>query len=336
MALVPCRKCGASIAESAVQCPKCGELDPASPSVQPKKKNVLRRGLAIVAVALVAAIALIVLVPSLVHDSTQEKQAKAAQSKADAALRSFIRDYGDRYSDPVSTYQAEEAYEASHSDGPNNGGLLITQETIANYDMSASMDLSGSPLGFEGYKLPLSAKADRATSMEIFNNYTCKEMSLYMNLLARNSNNPDAVAIIDFEISHWCASNWGQSSPENAQIDDTSMQTMMETAKSVVAEYGSAANYTVAPGSATEGDPNFTYFDPNLSPDVLGLDEDHNVTKLQDYADVAILVDTYSRGSVFHETHTLKNFQLFVDRQDPFPGDDFTMISIGQTANSGY
>lgn len=63
--------------------------------------------------------------------------------------------------------------------------VVIPDEFFANYNMSAQQN-AVSPVGFEKYRLLSGGKIDQATAIKIFNEYTAKELSLYMNALAKN------------------------------------------------------------------------------------------------------------------------------------------------------
>jgi len=237
------------------------------------------------------------------------------QEEIPAEAMSFVSEYGSRYTDPVSTYYAEQAYIAA-----GNKGLLMPDVYINEYDASAQMDRL-SPLGFEWYSLSPDAKIDLSTSMEIFNKYTAKEVGIYMNALAKNPT-PEATTIIDNEFMNYCSDT---NNANRFTEDDKYINTLMETAKSIVAKYGSAANYTLAQGSTIEGKPNSTYFDKDLVTIIQGQDENGVTNIFENKINLAIEVEVFSGKSSTKDEVIIKDAEIFVIRQL-----NSARISIGQ------
>jgi len=288
--------------------------------------KVVYRWLAIIAVVAVVAIVVVVVVPPMMRGANQaasggsqsasgEAAATAENASIPAEAQAFVTEYGSRYADPVSTYYAEQAYIAA-----GNKGRLMPDIYISNYDASAQMN-SVSPLGFEWYSVSPDAKIDLTTAMKVFNEYTAKEVSIYMNALSKNPT-PEAIAIIDNEFMNYCSDT---NNANRFTEDDEYIATLMETAKGVVAKYGSAANYTVAQGSTVEGRPNSTYFDKDLVTLIQGQDEKGITTKFSNKVNLAVDVEVFNGESATKDEVTIKDAELFVVRHL-----DGYRISIGQ------
>lgn len=164
---------------------------------------------------------------------------KNIDSSVPAEARQFVSQYGDRFNDPVATYYSEQEYEElSH-----NKSLMISNEAIANYDMSAQPTGEISPLvGFEKCKLPADTTIDTKTAVAIFNNYTSKELSLYLNCLAKNPS-PEAQAVIDYEFKNYCSNS--NAFAGDSEYTDTLMQTM----HNLVRQFGSSTEYYIGKGA---------------------------------------------------------------------------------------
>jgi len=182
------------------------------------------------------------------------KPANTGEIKQEAPIdsKSFIAEYGSRYEDPLSTYY----YVQSFTETNNNKSVLMSDKYIAEYDMSAEKGAI-SPLGFESYSISPDTKFDLSTAIELYNKYTSKELSLYMNALAQNPS-PEAVAIIDSQFMDYCSNTDNTTS---AADDSKRIGALMDTAKQVVKKYrGSAVGYIVAEGSTNFDNPNMSYF----------------------------------------------------------------------------
>jgi hypothetical protein len=306
---VSCAACGAEVAAQARYCTKCGqpvgsgpavcsgqprtdEPDPPGPSAHSGKRSALGRRLVIVAALLVAAFVLIVDVPSFMQN-------RAAQNRAKAPVRSFVRDYGTRYNDAVSTYYATQAYRKA-----TGVDLVMTKDYITNYDPLATTEQGPtSTLGFERYSLPVDAKIDIATCEKIFDEYIAKELTLYMNLIAKN---PNATDIIDSQFTNFL----GPADTDHADRDYTVK--LMESAKVEVAKHGSSANYKVEPISDNDNDysnPNVSYIDniPSASVDIMETDKYGTTTWFALNARVGVEIDTYKGQTVSQSADHLWN-----------------------------
>ena len=237
-------------------------------------------------------------------------------------ILAYDESFNYRFNDMASVYFADEAYRA------RNGGssLLLKDEYFIKYDFSDDM-YEISKLGFERYTLPKSTVVDRAVSLEIFNNYTLKQLSLYMNYIAMNPT-AEAEKVIDFEFRHYGSVGGGDNIPEFA-AHNRKIDSLMDVAKSVVAKYGSAAIYNVAPGSIEEDNQNVTFFNDNQSIDVTAIDKNGMGTTIQYYGDLLINVEVFSGKTVTQKKEIIKNFHFSIMRQPNNPAADFTYISIG-------
>lgn len=234
----------------------------------------------------------------------------AEQQDLSVEAKAFVAEYGDRYSDPVSTFYANKSYEIEYGTK-----LVMSDAYISEYDTTAQMHET-SPLGFERYMIPKNAKIDQELSMKIFNEYTSKELSLLLNCLAKNST-PEGMAIVDFEFAKYCSTDGNE---------------LMETAKAIVEKYGSAANYIVEPASNNSDNSNISYFNENDSTDAQAVDENGKITEFSSLTDLGITIESYSEQNFTQSEEIIKNFQLdiFIG---PNPGYDSAPVYIGLIAN---
>ncbi len=216
--------------------------------------------------------------------------------------RSFVSEFGDRYlstSTAVSTYYAEKAYESQN----NDKGSVISNDYIDTYEAGGLVDTT--ELGFKGYSLPLDIAYDQETSMKVFNEYTAPMLNRYMNLVARNT---DAVDIIDSQFYDDCIGiDPKDINPLNQQAIIAG-QNFMSMAKSVVAKYGSNANYSVALASNKETSTDSTFFFDALttSSNISGQN-----SGFEQYVDLLIDIDTYNGKKKSHESKTTDVYLTF-------------------------
>lgn len=254
-----------------------------------------------------------------------------------AEAQHFVNDYSDRYSDPVSTYYAEMAYEAK-----NNGlGAVISDEILKSGKISTNSVIGEtSEIGFTEYRLPIDAKMDQETSLDIFNDYTSKNLDRYMNMLSKNPS-PEATAVLDSQFKNYCSDAMGDNLPQvGFLLDDAKIKTLMDTAKEVVAKYGSNADYSVAKAIAIMDDPentSNTVFTNTVTNTETYKWHDKKIEALHEIGvRLVINVDVYNGKNITREIETINNVELSVMRQpDTFGGtpdapDKFTYISIGQ------
>ncbi len=248
--------------------------------------------------------------------------------------QNFVIGSGNRYADPVSTYYAEISYAKNN----NNIGSIITDEDIEAGKVTTDRTIGeNSEIGFTEYELPIDAKMDQETSLKIFNEYTSKNLSRYMNLLARNPSK-EAQIVIDKQFENYCSSALGDNLPATAfPLDDTKIESLMDTAKSVVAKYGSNANYTVTPATTRRANPNSssTLFTSTESSNEI---YDWSDTKIQTIHElgvkIVIDVEVFNGKNVTSKQEVLKDIQLSIMRQPTVAksrtGSPYTYISIGK------
>lgn len=197
--------------------------------------------------AALLAVALVVLIGAASGcASTATRSASGLQNVAQLGETSFVAEYGSRYSDTKSAYNAVLGYVEN-----GNSAVLMTNDYIANYKKS-TQDTTSS-LGFERYSIPAGTKMDHAAFIVIFNQYFAKELARYMNALAQNPT-PEGRAIVDSQFAEFCL-----NTDANDSNLDSEFSRLVKTAQGVVEKYGSAANYNVAPGS-TNPDDHSTWF----------------------------------------------------------------------------
>jgi|GEM_PF-1165427 len=258
------------------------------------------------------------------------------QPSLSAEAQKFVDTYGDRYADPVSTYYSEKAYiEKNYVSGLQD---ILGDEYVANFDSQEEQmpDGQSDMLGFKMYELPMNQKMDQAEFIKVFNEYFAGGMSNYMNLLSKNPS-PEAVAVIDSEFEKFYSDTAQKDLPAEFTYDDEEIANLMDTCKQVVAKYGSAANYAVAPAVA------YDYTDSQSGTVFKSLAVDTGHVKDQNGVDVqyfftgninmAIDVDVFKGDKATKVTDVLKNTQLTIWHQRDVQGlgnDRFTDISIGQ------
>jgi hypothetical protein len=265
-------------------------------------------------------------------NSQPNPNATTTELPANLGEKTFVSTYGERYTDPVSTYYADQAYKKA-----NHGrDLVMTDTFINNYDKTAERP-AVSDLGFSWCELPKDAKFDQATSIKLFNGYVAKEMTLAMNYWAKNSSD-QAVAITDFEVTHYCSDASWENYPNSKldfTADDAPLATMIDTFKGVAEKYGSTANFTVMPGKVGEygsDTPNVTNFYSGDSTTIWAPDAKGKPTAFSNQADIAISIDIYNGKNVTHTSEVLKSVELSFMRNpmgNPTQSNS-TGISIGQ------
>lgn len=241
--------------------------------------------------------------------------------KIPAEAQKFVTEFGSRYVDPVSTYYAVEAYKKDH-DGKTP---ILTDEFINNYDNSGPQDGELSILGFTTYRLPLDTEVSQKTFIDIFNSYMKPNLDLYMNLLSKNPS-AKAVAIIDDEFKSYCSQN------TSFKEDDAQIAMLMNTAKSKVAEFGSAADYSVAKATDKPTGKDSTVF-PMAGSIMFGsIPWNKQIIKNYTIGGIDLVIDTdkFSGKTVSRDSKIRHGVTLAIWRQ-PVTGDaNYSNISIGQ------
>jgi hypothetical protein len=208
------------------------------------------------------------------------------QISVPAEALSFVETYKNRYEDPVSAYYSEKAYEAA------NGGksLILTDDFVASYEPNKE-EFNGSVLGFERfpYNYPSSTKMDPELFMSIYNSYISKEMSLYMNALAKNPT-AEGTGIVDRQFQAYCS--YHTDAAGDYTFDDEYIASLMTTLKRVVTKHGSAANYAATNGTSDQS-AGTTLFNPNDTV-VIGGDEAATSVQYTFNYDLVIRVEEFS------------------------------------------
>lgn len=253
--------------------------------------------------------------------------------------KSFVDMFQDRYADPVSVYYAEKSYrETIIQSGAIFGDEFLNSIEILNYRKDEK-----NIIGFFAYKLPLSAESNSDTAIKVFNEDTSINLSLYLNDLARNPSQK-ATDIIDHEFRLYCSNADMLGEPQAFSHDDAEIDMLMDTAKKIVAEYGSAANYSVAKATTSGSDPNMTQFNTAINIEThtytahVGTDTyKHTMDDLQSGGvKLVINIDAFNGDKVTHIDKILDSVQMSIIRQPSVSGgtesnpDEYTYISIGQ------
>lgn len=297
-----------------------------------RNKKSLSRGQKILAGV---AIALVIGAGGMIANVTYQNHVASASSvetgskTAPAEAKNFMDQYGSEYSDPISTYYAEKGYEQTH----NGAGALIGTDYInSTLEANKQNDYNGETcvLGFNMTKLPLDSAINQATSIDIFNKYTAKNLSLYMNLIAKNPD-PKAIEVIDGQFLAYCLGTYTNADRNviaGNQEAITEANKLLNTAKSVVKKYGSAANYTVAQASNNDNDLSKTQFGHIATTNARVDSNGNNIGFSDSGVNLVIDIDLYSGEKVLGKTETIKDVQLSVNRQ--------RLVSGGTSADPIY
>jgi len=289
-----------------------------------KEHKLLRKGLA---VALAGAVALGAAgcsgdkvgakAPEINPSTTSEAVVEAQEIPQEA--ESFVEQYGSRYEDPVSTYYAAKALESEYG----NKSLVLSDEFFVNYNVDSQKNAVSS-IGFELYSLPLVDEVSVEDFTKVFNEYVVKELSLYMNSLAKNPT-PEAQQVIDFEFTNWCSDAMNRDNNPAPTKDEEYVAKLMSTCKGIVAEYGSSANYTVKRATNNEVEvEGESYVSPHGIVNVLKVDENGKIITFTNNLDMAIVIEKYNDNTPTGETLLISDIQLTYTRQPA------GMIAIGQ------
>ena len=242
--------------------------------------------------------------------------------------KSFVDKYGSRYADPVATYYAVKGYGTEYF----GVGSIIGDGFVDNYDLTNMQDSTNGQLGFETLELPATTENSQATALNVFNEYTAPNLTKYMNWLSKNPGGK-TVDFIDNAFRNYCSNTANNNLPNLAfTLDDEYIDNLMNTAKSVVSEYGSTADYTVAPASINETDPNKSSFPSVITQIGKTKWHEYDVTSMESSGvRLVINVDNYnSKGEVSHINKTFKNTELIIIRQPDYTGAKSNIVSIGK------
>lgn len=274
--------------------------------------------------------------PEVKPSTTTESVAEPVEAPEESKL--FMVDFGDRYEDPISTYYACEGAKISHGND-----FLVTDGYLKSYAESRAnryQDGTPSELGFRPYAFSAGEAVDANTSIEIFNNYTSKQLELYMNLLSKNPTQA-GVSAIDKQFMDNCSDTKFDTIPDKSfHEDDQEIQAMMEIAKSVVEKYGSAANYTVQTAEFRTSDDTKSNFDPAMFTSNF-IDTKYGASTslvfAQSSADIVIAVDFYTGENVSRIYHTISGVNIIYMTQPiehEVYGSTTSSLSIGLTSNN--
>jgi len=288
--------------------------NPEATSLTPERKKLTKKqmmGMGAVVLAVLSAIGGGVAVNALSENRPTTIEAPAnsgEEQKIPAEAESFIAEYGARYEDPISTYYADKDYNEFN----DTTGVIMTDSYANTYEIANTKNGETSDLGFYMLQLPLESKISQTNSIEVFNNYTAKELSLYMNCVSKNPS-PEAVAVINDQFMSYCSGG-----RENGNtLDDRSIEgsmKLLETVRSITSKYGSAANYTVAQASSSEGE-DTTIFN-KYKPTIDIRNSDHQSVGFSDGGiKLVINIDVYDGKEKISKVEVLDNIQLSVWRQ---------------------
>ncbi len=252
----------------------------------------------------------------------EQTTTETAEEPIPSEAKEFIAEYGARYSDPLSTYYAEKAYRDA-----SDQGSMITDAYVAEYDINSPSGGS-SDLGFEFYELPLDSEVSAQLSLDVFNNYTARQLTIYMNTLARN---PNGKEVIDDHFKDLCSYNSGLDQSPGAAFtkDDPYVENLMDTFGSIVDRHGSNAHYTVTMASETGDDESASSFDMRRTP-IVGTDDHGHVGQFSCNADIVVRVDVYNADDFVTTYETIEDVELTIIRQPYNTTDSISGISIGQ------
>lgn len=253
-----------------------------------------------------------------------EKQAAAPTEKkisVPAEAKSFVDEFGSRYTNPVASYYAEKSYESQH------GGkkLVMTDNYINKYEISDVIKGETSELGFAMTRLPLDATISQETMMQLFNDRTANNLSLLINLLAINTS-PKGQEIIKSQFLNACSDTWS----ERKNDDDRDVQNLFNTASSIANKIGNNSICKVMPASNQDGTDG-TYFNSNINPEIQGIDKNGNTTFFA-YNNVvlAISVDSFNDDGKMSNSKMKPTIDLSYMRKPAVSGAKFTYLSAGQ------
>jgi hypothetical protein len=205
----------------------------------------------------------------------------------------------------------------------------MTDDYINNYKKPRQQG-TVSPHGFVWYELPLNAPLNEETAVRVFNEYTKPMMDNYLNYIAKNTTSAGR-AIIDEEFLSYCSNT---DSANAFKYDDDGINILMNTAKAIVAKYGSAANYSVAPASIGyySDNPKNTIFLAGINPMVNEGLWNKEPIKSCDQPGVLLVVniDKYTGQDVVHATEIIEDVQISFWEQPAWSESASTRLSIGQ------
>ena len=244
-------------------------------------------------------------------------QGQEQQPSLSPEEQSFIGAYSDRFSDPIATFNAQEAYVKQH---PERAWLTIGNNDFNNYDLTQTASAPVSPFGFEIRVLKPEQKFTTQTLIDQLN-VSIPEMSLFMNYLAMNPL-PNQVAVIEKEYSNY-AGYYNQNT-----------QHMLDTLAEIVQKDGTNAIYEINPATTDESaDPSKnSIFPVNQENGIIeAVNEKHETISSSTYGNLSITVTTFDKNNnQVVTTETIDNFGFNVTRAQIGDHDGIGIIGIGQ------
>jgi hypothetical protein len=265
-------------------------------------------------------------------DKNEQTNPGAEQQSLSAEAQKFVAEFGSRYSDPVSTYFAEKAYNPDIDLGP-----IMTDEYINTFNSEDEQMTDGKSdmLGFKKSELPLNEKVDQQVFIDVFNKDFVPGLNNLMLYFARNPS-PEARQVIRDEFEKYYSTTGDKGQPAAFTFDDQEIANLMNTFEAVAEKYGSAANYSVAQASAY----NHTDSQEGTIFGSTAVDSGHVEKygqKIEYYftgsVDITVNVDVFKGDKSTRVTETLKDTELTIWHQPAIQGmgaNRFTDISIGQ------
>ncbi len=270
-----CQNCGANLTEDPKFCQNCGALveDTRQEGSHNERNRTEERSLtsakkgaakkrkriaAICAIALVLCVGIVAVTAGWRHPvGGGSSVSSGKQTAVPAAAKSFVKEYGDRYTDPVSTYYAKQDYEANNNCPP----ALMSTDFINSYEISNTVDGDMSSLDFTTLELLVNSAINQQSSIDLFNNYTSVNLDCYMNVLSKNPG-AKATEIINSQFLDYCSGgSWANVNNVTLNNKDPEEgQKLIDNFEAVVDKYGSNACYTIEKAS-NDDNLNGTLFD---------------------------------------------------------------------------
>ncbi len=236
--------------------------------------------------------------------------------------KGFVDQYGSRYADPVATYYAEAAYEKKH----NGTKSLIGDEYIESYKMTELSNGERSDIGFTNKRVALDKKMDQAGSIDIFNTYISDNLNLYMNMLAKNPTGRTK-EIIDNQFMTYCEGTRTAVVNHSDYQMDSYAEKLLDTLCGIVSEYGSSANYKIAPATMDNAADRSGTLYSHSTPPISLVNSKNKVIGYSDYGiKLVVNIEVFDKkGESYNTTESVDNFQLVVKQRD-----ETDYISFGQ------
>ncbi|MEA9985651.1 hypothetical protein [Subtercola sp. RTI3] len=236
-----------------------------------------------------------------------------------AAATDFVVNNKAGFADPLAAWYAVQAYQA----GGGYDETVLDPTYISTYAYPSAMDgLGPGLLIFRPSVLPLNApikNQDVKPSIALFNGEFVGNLTRYLNLVARNQS-PSALKVIDNEFTIYC----GQGNEYTSKL--------LGDLRTIGLNYGTAAVFTVEPGSTDETTTG-TLFSDNFNTTIDNYDAATNtVLAFSNIVSMRIKVDVYDDNNLAtHSVYSLDEVQIAFERFIPAgqTGVDPTYMTIG-------